>query len=127
MLRWLLSALAVVLGALVAVGIGLGWALRASLPDLDASTSLPGLSAPVTVERDRLGVPTVRGASRADVARATGFVHAQDRYFQMDLTRRRPAGELAELVGPAALDADKEVRIHRLRAIADAALGHLPP
>ncbi len=113
-------------GAALGAGLWLGWQLRASLPDLDAEHQLPGLSAAVRVERDRLGVPTVHAANRADAARATGFVHAQDRYFQMDLTRRRAAGELAELVGPAALDADKEIRIHRLRAVADAAVTHLP-
>lgn len=114
-------------GLVVVLGLGTAWALRASLPDLDADLQLPGLSAQVTVERDGLGIPTVRGASRADVARATGFVHAQDRYFQMDLTRRRAAGELAELVGPAAVTADTDVRIHRLRAVAGRAVTHLPP
>ena len=48
------------------------------------------------IERDALGVPVVRGGSRLDVARATGFLHAQERYFQMDLLRRSAAGELAE-------------------------------
>jgi penicillin amidase len=126
-LRLLAFAGLIVLGAVLAGGLWLGWQLRASLPNLDAEHQLAGLSAVVRVERDRLGVPTVRGASRADVARATGFLHAQDRFFQMDLTRRRPAGELAELVGPAALEADKDLRIHRLRAVADAAVAHLTP
>ena len=57
--------------------------------------------APVTVERDGLGIPTIRGVPAQDVARATGFLHAQDRFFQMDLARRRAAGELAALVGAA--------------------------
>src|SRR5687768_9443920 len=69
--------------------------LRASLPQLDGTHQRAGLDATVTVTRDALGIPTIQGASRRDVARATGFVHAQDRFFQMDLTRRRPAGELA--------------------------------
>jgi hypothetical protein len=62
------------------------------------AATLAGLSAPVTVERDALGIPTIRGETRLDVARATGFVHAQERFFQMDLLRRTAAGELAELV-----------------------------
>ena len=70
----------------------------------------------MTVARDALGIPTIRGASREDVARATGFVHAQDRFFQMDLMRRRAAGELAALVGERALEVDREIRIHRFRA-----------
>jgi penicillin amidase len=106
--------------ALVAVGAGL-WLhaqLRASLPRLEGEQALHGLAAPVRVERDALGVPVVRGTSRLDVARATGFVHAQERFFQMDLLRRRAAGELSELVGEAALEIDREVRVFRLRAVA---------
>ena len=68
---------------------------------LDGTLRLAGLSAPVSVTRDALGIPTIRGQSREDVARATGFLHAQDRFFQMDLARRRAAGELAALVGRA--------------------------
>jgi penicillin amidase len=76
----------------------------------------------VRVDRDALGVPTIAGTSREDVARALGFVHAQDRFFQMDLQRRQPAGELAGLVGPRALDVDQEIRVHRLRSVAHRAL-----
>jgi len=97
-LRWggiLLGALA------LAAAAGL-WALRASLAQLDGARALPGLSAPLTVQRDARGVPAIRGASRLDVARGLGFVHAQERFFQMDLGRRLAAGELAELLGPAA-------------------------
>jgi penicillin G amidase len=89
--------------------------LSGSLPRLDGELSLPGLEAEVTVERDGNGVPTIRGASRLDVARALGFLHAQERYFQMDLMRRRAAGELAELVGEGALELDRYHRIHRMR------------
>jgi penicillin amidase len=63
----------------------------------------------------RLGVPSIRATTREDVARATGFVHAQDRFFQMDLARRRAAGELSALVGRRALPADREIRVHRFR------------
>jgi penicillin G amidase len=125
-LRWALRAL----GALLLLGALAGgvawWALGRSLPTLDGRLALPGLEGPVTVERDALGVPTVRGATRLDVARATGFLHAQDRLFQMDLLRRRAAGELAELVGPAALPIDRHTRRHRLREVARRALASLP-
>lgn len=125
--RWVGAAAAALLVA-AAGAAGLGWArLRASLPVLDGSLRLPGLAAPVAVERDGLGVPTVRGRSRIDVARATGFLHAQDRFFQMDLLRRRAAGELAELVGKVALPADRRTRLHRFRRVAAAALAALPP
>ncbi len=77
------------------------------------------------VERDALGVPVVRGASRADVARATGFLHAQDRFFQMDLLRRSAAGELAALFGRAALEMDREARLVRPRLVARRAVESL--
>jgi penicillin amidase len=96
--------------------------LRASLPQLEGERALPGLGAPVRVERDALGVPLVRAASRLDAARATGFLHAQDRFFQMDLLRRSAAGELAALFGRAALEMDIEVRPLRLRQVARRAL-----
>ena len=101
--------------------------LRGSLPTLTGELRLEGLSARVMVTRDTLGIPTVRGATREDVARAIGFLHAQDRFFQMDLARRRAAGELAALVGPRALLADREIRIHRFRAEAQRALATMDP
>ena len=72
-----------------------------------ARRALAGLRAPVAIERDAAGVPVIRGATRADVARATGYAHAQDRLFQMDLLRRTGAGELAALLGAGLLDADR--------------------
>ncbi len=113
--RWTLLAG----GGLLALSAGCaGWLygqLQGSLPRLDGAATLAGLSAPVGVERDALGVPTIRGETRLDVARATGFVHAQERFFQMDLLRRAAAGELAALVGPAALALDRANRVHRFR------------
>ena len=95
--------------------------LRASLPLVEGERALAGLGAPVRIERDARGVPVVRGRSRLDVARATGFLHAQERFFQMDLLRRSPAGELAALFGRAALELDREVRPLRLRLVAQRA------
>jgi penicillin G amidase len=117
------------IAAVVLVGGGI-WGynrLRASLPILDGSTQVQGLSAPVLITRDGLGVPTIRGASREDVARATGFLHAQDRFFQMDLARRRAAGELAALVGSRVLAIDREIRVHRFRAEAQKAVASMAP
>src|SRR6185503_11279459 len=91
---------------------------RASLPKLDGSVSVAGVSAPVTVSRDGLGTPTIEAASRTDLAFGTGFVHAQDRFFQMDLSRRLAAGELSELFGAVALEQDKKARLFRFRALA---------
>ena len=110
---------------LFAVGL-LAWRLQGSLPQLDGTQPLKGLAGEVTVERDALGVPTLRGSSRIDVARALGFVHAQERFFQMDLLRRRSGGELAALVGPAALGVDRDTRVHRFRHRAEIAVQRLP-
>jgi penicillin amidase len=89
--------------------------LRGSLPYLRGEQALPGLSAPARIQRDALGVVTIEAASHADAVRTLGYVHAQERYFEMDLMRRNAAGELAELLGPAALEHDKQLRLHRLR------------
>ncbi|MGH8040757.1 MAG: penicillin acylase family protein [Rudaea sp.] len=96
--------------------------LRASLPDLDCQISAPQLRAPASIERDALGVATIRAASRRDAAYALGFVHAQERFFEMDLMRRAAAGELAELVGSAALKMDEQRRPFRMRERAQAIL-----
>lgn len=114
----------VVLIAVVTAVWGYG-RLQASLPVLDGRVQVAGMTAPVTIERDALGIPTIRGRSRLDVARASGFLHAQDRFFQMDLNRRRAAGELSALVGSRALALDVEIRPHRFRPLAERALGQM--
>jgi penicillin amidase len=128
-LRRLVRVVVLALAAvLLAAAVGAVWArgqLRGSLPQLDGERQLPGLSATLEISRDELGIPTVRGITRADVARASGFLHAQDRFFQMDLARRRAAGELAALVGPPAVPLDREIRIHRFRAEAHRAVSLL--
>jgi penicillin amidase len=101
--------------------------LRGSLPLLEGHRSLEGLEGPASIERDALGVPTIGATSRSDAARVTGFVHAQDRFFQMDLMRRSAAGELAALVGKAAIGHDRERRIHRLRTTAREVIARASP
>ncbi len=124
-LRWIAWLLAACAGLCVLAGIA-GWMLlRGSLPMLDGQAELAGLGAPVVVERDALGVPTIRGETRLDIARATGFLHAQDRFFQMDLRRRHAAGELAALLGPAVVGRDRRARLHRFRARAGEAWSRL--
>jgi Penicillin amidase len=61
-------------------------------------------------------VPTISGANRADLARALGFLHGQERFFQMDGQRRTAAGELSDLAGPIALSLDRRNRVHRFRS-----------
>ncbi|MGH9349954.1 MAG: penicillin acylase family protein [Vicinamibacterales bacterium] len=113
--RALLLALLMLAVAVIGGGFWARGQLRASLPQVDGERRVPGLGARVEISRDALGIPTVRAGSRRDLARAMGFLHAQDRFFQMDLSRRRAAGEIAALVGAGALPVDREIRIHRFR------------
>jgi len=113
--RVLLSAGAAIL-VLVLTVIG---AVRGSLPQLTGTVAIGGLIAPVTVSRDSLGVPDIVGSNRPDVARALGFLHGQERFFQMDLQRRNAAGELAALFGAALLEIDRDTRRHRFRERAE--------
>ncbi|WP_421570362.1 penicillin acylase family protein [Stenotrophomonas sp. PD6] len=108
---------------LVVVVIGtVWWLLRGSLPTLEGQQPMAGLQAEARVSRDALGVVTIDAASEADAMRALGLVHAQERYFEMDLMRRAAAGELSELFGAAAVSVDQRMRVHRLRARTDAHL-----
>jgi penicillin amidase len=114
--RHLLRRLLFSLLLLVVFAAALVWlTLRASLPQLNGTLAAPAVSAPVTIERDTLGVATIRGANRRDVFHALGFVHTQERFFEMDLMRRLAAGELAELVGAPALPLDRQHRPFRMR------------
>ena len=116
------------LSALVIAGFGYSVAtLDASLAQRDGEAAVGGLTSNVTVAFDPLGVPTITAANREDVARALGFVHAQERFFQMDLQRRQPAGELSALVGPRALDVDQDMRVHRFRDVAQRAMALTEP
>ncbi len=121
------ALLALVVAAAGGAGLWLRGRMTASLPRLDGQAQLSGLAAGVTVSRDALGVPTIEASSRIDVARATGWIHAQDRFFQMDLLRRKAAGELAELFGPAALPLDREARMHGFRRLAGEVLAREAP
>jgi len=101
--------------------------LRLSLPQLEGDVKAPGLSASVSVARDARGAPTLSGRSRSDLAWALGYLHAQERFFQMYLQRRSAAGELSELVGPVALPADRAARLHRFRHRVAAVLAAITP
>ncbi|MCG8370740.1 MAG: penicillin acylase family protein [Proteobacteria bacterium] len=101
--------------------------LRASLPDLDGDVTVAGIAGVATIARDANGVPEITATNRDDLAFATGFAHGQDRFFQMDLIRRQSAGELSELVGAAAIEADKRNRLHRFRDRAQAVFDAASP
>ncbi len=79
------------------------------------SAPLPGLTAEVNVYTDAHGIPTIVGETEGDVNRVRGFLHAQDRLFQMDYLRRVASGTLGELLGPDALASDVQLRTLGLR------------
>ncbi|MBI1750579.1 MAG: penicillin acylase family protein [Acidobacteria bacterium] len=115
-LRYVISFL------IVAASLGLlagWWIAHRALPQLDGEISLSILHADVTVDRDRWGVPRIKAASLEDLVTAQGYVLAQDRLWQMDVLRRSSAGELAEILGEAAIETDRENRILGLRAAAE--------
>ena len=89
--------------------------IDSALPILDGKKTVFGLTESATIERDEQGIVTIKANNRLDIAVATGFVHAQERFFQMDLLRRNSAGELSSLFGSVALNYDKSIRIHRFR------------
>lgn len=121
--RLLAGALAI---ACIATAAAAWWALRASLPRSTGAVTIAALYAPVTVELDAAAVPRIRAQTLGDALLAQGFLHAQQRFFQMDLARRAAAGELAELVGEAALELDRAQRRYRMRERARRLLEQLP-
>jgi penicillin amidase len=125
--RWALRGLLALLVLLLFAAAAAWWLLQRSLPEYVGARPLAGLAAAVIVQRDERGVATIQADSRADALRALGFVHAQERYFEMDLMRRSAAGELAELFGAAALPLDRARRPHRFRARAAAVLDAAGP
>jgi penicillin amidase len=125
-MRWI-RRIALALIVIVVIVLAIGWRLLAgSRPQTDGTVTVPGLSSPVTIVRDAGGIPTITAQNRRDLAYALGYVHGQERFFQMDLQRRDAAGELAALVGPKALPHDENHRRHRFRALAERVLASLP-
>ncbi|MDE0153648.1 MAG: penicillin acylase family protein [Gammaproteobacteria bacterium] len=106
---WSAVAIVVIFVSVVAA------ALYSSRPQISGTVALSGLDFPVTVSRDAIGHTTVQAQSRLDLARATGFVHAQERFLAMDTRRRFAVGELAALFGYPALEQDRKTRPHHFR------------
>jgi penicillin amidase len=125
--RWLRPAATAVTAALV-VGLGGGavW-LRTSLPLVSGEIRVAGLGKVVEIVRDRHAIPHIRASSMADAYFALGFVHAQDRLFQMDLARRAGAGRLAEIFGARAVGSDRAMRILGIGRLAESSLAALAP
>src|SRR5205823_1798414 len=121
----LLLLLIAVVALLGSAAVVLTAYLHSPLPPLDGTISVKGLSGPVSVTRDRHGVPTIDAANLRDLFFAQGYITAQDRLFQMDTLRRAAAGELSEIVGAATIQHDRQQRILGIRATAEKGLSAL--
>ena len=98
--------------------------LRRFLPEIEGRVELDGIHGPVEIVRDRWGVPHIYAESEEDLFFAQGYVHAQDRMWQMELQRRAGAGRLAEILGEPAVEIDRAFRtLGTNRAAEDEAAG----
>lgn len=111
-------SLALLILLLVAAAL-LYWHLHGKRPQRAGELQLTGLGAPVTVRYDEAGVPHIAAQNEADLYRALGYVHAQDRLYQMEMLRRLARGELAAILGPKLLETDRLFRTLGIRQYAD--------
>nr|WP_066883994.1 penicillin acylase family protein [Carbonactinospora thermoautotrophica] len=127
-LRIMLIALTgLVLLALIAATSYVVWTVRRSFPQVDGTLSVPGLTTRVEVVRDKWGVPQIYADNALDLFRAQGYVHAQDRFWEMDVRRHVTAGRLSEMFGPSTLKVDKLIRTMGWRKIAEQELERIDP
>ncbi|MBU4112856.1 MAG: penicillin acylase family protein, partial [Gammaproteobacteria bacterium] len=101
------------------------WYLHTKQPQRSGDVALSNLIAPVSVRYDERGVPHIWAENEADLYRTLGYVHAQDRLFQMEMVRRLAQGELAEVLGPKLVDTDRLFRTLGIRAHAQDAAARM--
>ena len=127
MIRKIVIGVAALAGMLV-IGLGAGYLwLRTSLPMTSGSVTVAGLERPVEIVRDANAVPHIFAENATDAYFALGFVHAQDRLWQMEFTRRLGAGRLAEVLGEPTLKFDRFLRTLGLYRLAEANYDRLSP
>jgi penicillin G amidase len=116
--KWVVALLGLVALLVVFLLVAAGWVYvhaHRALPQIDGAISVPGLNAPVQIIRDAQGVPHITAANVDDLFFAQGYLTAQDRLWQMDVSRRYAAGELAEVFGPKLLEHDIQQRYLQIR------------
>jgi penicillin amidase len=110
-LRRILWTILVVAVVVVVVAVGFGrYSVRRAFPQVDGTIEVPGLTAQVEVVRDSWGVPHIYADTTADLMMAQGYVHAQDRFFQMDFWRHISYGELSSMFGDGQVETDTFLR-----------------
>ena len=100
---------------------------KQSFPQIDGEIQVTGLEEPVDVYRDSMGIPHIYAASAHDLFFAQGYIHAQDRFWQMDAWRHIGSGTLSEMFGPAQVETDTFLRTLGWRVTAEAELKQLSP
>ncbi|WEK61599.1 MAG: penicillin acylase family protein [Candidatus Microbacterium colombiense] len=104
----------------VAAAFFVTWTIQRSFPQTSGAVTLDGLAAEVTVQRDDRGIPTITADTTDDLFFAEGFVHAQDRFFEMDFRRHVTAGRVAEMFGESQAGTDAFLRTLGWRKVAEA-------
>ena len=123
-----LRRIAAGLVVLFLIVVGGAWlAVESARPRTGGTVALAGIDAPVSVVRDRHGIPRIGAKTERDAYFALGYVHAQDRFFQMEFMRRLGAGRLSEIVGEPTLSVDRWMRVLGLYRLAEASLERLSP
>ncbi|HUV49284.1 MAG TPA: penicillin acylase family protein [Actinomycetes bacterium] len=113
-------AIAVIAGTVTA-----GWLVQRPMPQTSGTLSVAGLNADVSVHRDERGIPTIVAESSDDLFFAQGFVHAQDRFWEMDVRRHITSGRLSEMFGASQVETDTFVRTLGWRRVAEEELSLL--
>ena len=125
-MRWFVRILVVLIGALLLLGSVAVVYVQRSFPALDGQLRVATLAAPVQVQRDSADVTHIRASNAHDAWRALGFVHAQERTWQLEFNRRVMHGTLSEVLGPATLETDKLMRALDIRGAARRQYAGLP-
>ncbi len=112
--------------ALVAAGFVV-WTIQRSFPQLEGTIAVEGLGRDVDVQRDALGIPTITASDTDDLFFAQGYVHAQDRFWEMDFRRHVTSGRLSELFGESQLGTDRFLRTLGWREVAAQEVEALDP
>ncbi|MFO1220193.1 MAG: penicillin acylase family protein [Burkholderiaceae bacterium] len=126
-MAWLRRLGGLLLAALVLAVAAAGFYATRAAPVIDGTLNVAGLRETVRIERDAYGIPTIKAANTADLLFALGFVHAQDRLWQLETHRRIGAGRLAEAFGEGAFESDRFLRALGVRRAAQAQWAKLPP
>ncbi|GAC17659.1 penicillin acylase family protein [Paraglaciecola arctica] len=123
-MKSLLKILIIIVVIICAAG---AWYINSKQPQRSGEVSLANLQASVSVRYDERGVPHIQAQNESDMYRTLGYVHAQDRLFQMEMVRRLARGELAAILGPKLIDSDRLFRSLGIRSYADAYAAKMDP